>query len=73
MRIAPAKVPLFSVFANIPMQIILDMLLADVFHVSALFPAASCDSESLYSDHKNYLLKGTTTLKACLFCPVMEG
>ncbi|XP_071288015.1 transmembrane protein 131-like isoform X1 [Agelaius tricolor] len=36
--------------------------------------AASCDSESLYSDNsKNYLLKGTTTLKACLFCPVMEG
>ncbi|XP_033369400.1 transmembrane protein 131-like isoform X6 [Parus major] len=35
--------------------------------------AASCDSESLYSDNKNNLLKGTTTLKACLFCPVMEG
>ncbi|XP_048159363.1 transmembrane protein 131-like isoform X5 [Corvus hawaiiensis] len=36
--------------------------------------AASCDSESFYSDNnENNLLKGTTTLKACLFCPVMEG
>ncbi|RMC13882.1 hypothetical protein DUI87_08965 [Hirundo rustica rustica] len=35
--------------------------------------ASSCDSESLYSPNKNNLLKGTTTLKACLFCPVMEG
>ncbi|XP_062348870.1 transmembrane protein 131-like isoform X4 [Cinclus cinclus] len=36
--------------------------------------AASCDSESLYSDkRKNSLLKGMKTLKACLFCPVMEG
>ncbi|KAF4801228.1 hypothetical protein TURU_036837 [Turdus rufiventris] len=36
--------------------------------------AASCDSESLYSENnKNSLLKGTTALKACLFCPVMEG
>ncbi|KAJ7404873.1 hypothetical protein WISP_143054 [Willisornis vidua] len=34
--------------------------------------AVSCDSESLYSD-KNNLLEGTTTLKACLSCPVMEG
>ncbi|XP_050566298.1 transmembrane protein 131-like isoform X6 [Cygnus atratus] len=36
--------------------------------------AASCDSESPYSDDKkNNLLEGTTTLKACLSCPVMEG
>ncbi|NWZ27218.1 T131L protein, partial [Asarcornis scutulata] len=36
--------------------------------------AASCDSESPYSDDKNnHLLEGTTTLKACLSCPVMEG
>ncbi|XP_027756723.1 transmembrane protein 131-like isoform X2 [Empidonax traillii] len=36
--------------------------------------AASCDSESLYSDNKkNNVLEGTTTLKACLSCPVMEG
>ncbi|XP_032915442.1 transmembrane protein 131-like isoform X9 [Catharus ustulatus] len=35
--------------------------------------AASCDSESLYSENnKNSLLKGTT-LKTCFFCPVMEG
>ncbi|XP_072717340.1 transmembrane protein 131-like isoform X1 [Ciconia boyciana] len=35
--------------------------------------AASCDSESPYGDKKNNLLEGTTTLKACLSCPVMEG
>ncbi|XP_075005561.1 transmembrane protein 131-like isoform X3 [Calonectris borealis] len=35
--------------------------------------AASCDSESPYADKKNNLLEGTTTLKACLSCPVMEG
>uniref|UniRef100_A0A8C5TUI3 Transmembrane 131 like n=1 Tax=Malurus cyaneus samueli TaxID=2593467 RepID=A0A8C5TUI3_9PASS len=35
--------------------------------------AAPCGSESPYSDNKKDLLKGTTTLKACLFCPVMEG
>ncbi|NWI96693.1 T131L protein, partial [Pitta sordida] len=36
--------------------------------------AASCDSESLYSDNKkSNILEGTTTLKACLSCPVMEG
>ncbi|NXK98184.1 T131L protein, partial [Formicarius rufipectus] len=34
----------------------------------------SCDSESLCFDNKkNNLLEGTTTLKACLSCPVMEG
>ncbi|XP_029866235.1 transmembrane protein 131-like isoform X3 [Aquila chrysaetos chrysaetos] len=36
--------------------------------------AASCGSESPYADNKkNNLLEGTTTLKACLSCPVMEG
>ncbi|KFV48693.1 Transmembrane protein 131-like, partial [Gavia stellata] len=36
--------------------------------------AASCDSESPYADKKKHnLLEGTTTLKACLSCPVMEG
>ncbi|NXE75279.1 T131L protein, partial [Cochlearius cochlearius] len=35
--------------------------------------AASCDSESPYADNKKNLLEGTTTLKACLSCPVMEG
>ncbi|NXM32923.1 T131L protein, partial [Oxyruncus cristatus] len=36
--------------------------------------AASCDSASVYSDNKkNNVLEGTTTLKACLSCPVMEG
>ncbi|XP_075277715.1 transmembrane protein 131-like isoform X6 [Opisthocomus hoazin] len=36
--------------------------------------AASCDSESPYADNKKKnLLEGTTTLKACLSCPVMEG
>ncbi|NWR86638.1 T131L protein, partial [Furnarius figulus] len=36
--------------------------------------AVSCDSERIYSDNKkNNLLEGTTTLKACLSCPVMEG
>ncbi|KFO70385.1 Transmembrane protein 131-like, partial [Cuculus canorus] len=36
--------------------------------------AGACDSESLYADkRKNNLLEGTTTLKACLSCPVMEG
>uniref|UniRef100_A0A8C3J9M5 Transmembrane 131 like n=1 Tax=Calidris pygmaea TaxID=425635 RepID=A0A8C3J9M5_9CHAR len=36
--------------------------------------AASCDSGSPYVDNrKNNLLEGTTTLKACLSCPVMEG
>ncbi|NWS70163.1 T131L protein, partial [Crotophaga sulcirostris] len=36
--------------------------------------AASCGSESPYADKKNNnLLEGTTTLKACLSCPVMEG
>ncbi|XP_009985009.1 PREDICTED: transmembrane protein 131-like [Tauraco erythrolophus] len=35
--------------------------------------AASCDSESPYADMKNNLLEDTTTLKACLSCPVMEG
>ncbi|KAM9295464.1 transmembrane protein 131-like isoform 4-T4 [Morus bassanus] len=36
--------------------------------------AASCDSESPYADKKNNnLLEGTTTLKACLSCPVTEG
>ncbi|KFP63418.1 Transmembrane protein 131-like, partial [Cariama cristata] len=36
--------------------------------------AASCDSEDPYtSNKKKNLLEGTTTLKACLSCPVMEG
>ncbi|KAM6269605.1 transmembrane protein 131-like isoform 1-T1 [Porphyrio hochstetteri] len=36
--------------------------------------AASCDSGSPYADKKkNNLFEGTTTLKACLSCPVMEG
>ncbi|KAM6075846.1 transmembrane protein 131-like isoform 3-T3 [Chlamydotis macqueenii] len=36
--------------------------------------AASCDRESPFADNKkNNLLEGTTTLKACLSCPVMEG
>ncbi|XP_069641639.1 transmembrane protein 131-like isoform X4 [Haliaeetus albicilla] len=36
--------------------------------------AASCGSESPYADNKkNNLLEGTTTLRACLSCPVMEG
>ncbi|KAM9236569.1 transmembrane protein 131-like isoform 2-T2 [Leptosomus discolor] len=36
--------------------------------------AASCDSGSPYADKKKKnLLEGTTTLKACLSCPVMEG
>ncbi|XP_068259583.1 transmembrane protein 131-like isoform X4 [Nyctibius grandis] len=36
--------------------------------------AAYCDSESPYADSKKKnLLEGTTTLKACLSCPVMEG
>ncbi|NXP10451.1 T131L protein, partial [Thinocorus orbignyianus] len=36
--------------------------------------AASCDSGSPYVDNKkSNLLEGTTTLKACLSCPVMEG
>ncbi|PKU45057.1 hypothetical protein llap_4647 [Limosa lapponica baueri] len=36
--------------------------------------AASCGSGSPYVDNrKNNLLEGTTTLKACLSCPVMEG
>ncbi|XP_008940948.1 PREDICTED: transmembrane protein 131-like [Merops nubicus] len=37
--------------------------------------AASCDSESPYADRKgnNNLLEGTTTLKACLSCPLIEG
>uniref|UniRef100_A0A8B9Z7C9 Transmembrane 131 like n=1 Tax=Buteo japonicus TaxID=224669 RepID=A0A8B9Z7C9_9AVES len=36
--------------------------------------AASCGSESPYADNKkNNLLEGTTTLKACLSCSVMEG
>ncbi|XP_042663538.1 transmembrane protein 131-like isoform X3 [Tyto alba] len=35
--------------------------------------AVSCDRESPYTDKKNNLLEGTTTLKACLSCPVMEG
>ncbi|XP_056346720.1 transmembrane protein 131-like isoform X3 [Oenanthe melanoleuca] len=36
--------------------------------------AEFCGSESLYADNKKKnLFKGTTTLKACLFCPVMEG
>ncbi|KAM6401385.1 transmembrane protein 131-like isoform 3-T3 [Pluvialis apricaria] len=36
--------------------------------------AASCDSGRPYVDKKNNnLLEGTTTLKACLSCPVMEG
>ncbi|XP_064305911.1 transmembrane protein 131-like isoform X3 [Phalacrocorax carbo] len=36
--------------------------------------AVSCDSESPYADKKNNnLLEGTTTLKACLSCPIMEG
>ncbi|KFQ41775.1 Transmembrane protein 131-like, partial [Nestor notabilis] len=34
--------------------------------------AASCDSESPYADKKSNQLEGTTTLKACLSCPVME-
>jgi len=42
--------------------------------VSVLCSAASCDSESPYADNKKKnLLEGTTTLKACLSCPVMEG
>ncbi|XP_035180416.1 transmembrane protein 131-like isoform X5 [Oxyura jamaicensis] len=35
--------------------------------------ASYCDSESPSSDDKNNILEGTTTLKACLSCPVMEG
>ncbi|XP_074722734.1 transmembrane protein 131-like isoform X2 [Strix uralensis] len=36
--------------------------------------ATSSDHESPYADNKNNnLLEGTTTLKACLSCPVMEG
>ncbi|XP_021249487.1 transmembrane protein 131-like isoform X2 [Numida meleagris] len=36
--------------------------------------AAFCDSARPYSDDKkNSLVEGTTALKACLSCPVMEG
>ncbi|KFQ30850.1 Transmembrane protein 131-like, partial [Mesitornis unicolor] len=41
---------------------------------SISFKAASCDSASPHADNKkNNLLEDTTTLKACLSCPVMEG
>ncbi|NXL83192.1 T131L protein, partial [Alectura lathami] len=45
-----------------------------VASISCKGTAAFCDSESPYSDNKkNNLVEGTTTLKACLSCPVVEG
>ncbi|NWW93913.1 T131L protein, partial [Rhynochetos jubatus] len=47
--------------------------LTKVASISCKGTAASCDSESPYTDKKKNLLEGTTTLKACLSCPVTEG
>ncbi|NXY44287.1 T131L protein, partial [Ceuthmochares aereus] len=48
--------------------------LTKVASISCKGITGSCDSESPYADkRKNILLEGTTTLKACLSCPVMEG